>query len=695
VKERFVSGIPFMINDTSESGIDAPNAAISVVMPVFNGQETLDRAIRSVTCQTFQAWELLIVDDASTDDSAAILQAWVTRDSRIRLLRNSESNGVSAACNLGVRHARGEMICHLRQYDEYLPDYLATVDAFRDKADVLAFEYDCVCDSDPAEMPAITWRPREVKELMFVRCLARPLGVSYHRKLTDAVGGFNELLWSNEDWDLWRRFARAGATFFFVPHKSGRCYVSARSQRRISRMTRRQKDTLKTNRLAGRPLFAHSIDSRPCRQTRKIAFISPHCVLDFTNGAAVATYAGLRMAAKLGFNCDVLCSSQMDSRDATTIEDVFARQGITYEVCEVSLAQQPARFLLTQPDGFPVTVFEKASAGSGWSEADTAAFLTCCEEFLRENRPDLVWTYGGDPVSLAIHALVKQMDIPIVFALHNFSYRHAEMFCNFDYVVVPAEYSRRYYWERLGLACQILPNIVNWEQASVERREPRYVTFINPVPHKGVHIFARIARELARRRPDIPLLVTQGRSPAASLNASELKLAPLVSGRWLPDGSAAAFSPIGESRCERNITVMPYTPDPRIFYPSVYSATKILLMPSLWEEAFGLVAAEAMLNGIPVLASNRGALPNTLGKGGFLFDIPDWYTPETRVVPTASEVEPWVETIIRLWDDVAHYEQASQAARCEAQRWHPDRLSQVYADFFSNIHHQPGPPILI
>ena len=79
-------------------------------------------------------------------------------------------------------------------------------------------------------------------------------------------------------------------------------------------------------------------------------------------------------------------------------------------------------------------------------------------------------------------------------------------------------------------------------------------------------------------------------------------------------------------------------------------------MPSLWNESFGRAAAEAMLNGIPVLASNRGALPETIGDAGFLFDVPARYTPETREVPTAEEVEPWVEAIIRLWDDAAEYE---------------------------------------
>ena len=107
--------------------------------------------------------------------------------------------------------------------------------------------------------------------------------------------------------------------------------------------------------------------------------------------------------------------------------------------------------------------------------------------------------------------------------------------------------------------------------------------------------------------------------------------------------------------------------------------TKLLLMPSLWNESFGLVAAEAMLNGIPVLASNRGGLAGDDRRRRLLFDIPARYTPETRDVPTAEEVEPWVETIIRLWDDPAEYERWSRAARERAQQWHPDRLRRFTA----------------
>jgi glycosyltransferase involved in cell wall biosynthesis len=108
-------------------------------------------------------------------------------------------------------------------------------------------------------------------------------------------------------------------------------------------------------------------------------------------------------------------------------------------------------------------------------------------------------------------------------------------------------------------------------------------------------------------------------------------------------------------------------------------------MPSLWRESLGRVAIEAMANGIPVLASDRGALPETLGDAGFVFTIPERCTPTSGLVPTAQEVAPWVSIIERLWDD-AEFE-ANHRARslAEAQRWDKDKLAERYEDFFESV----------
>jgi glycosyltransferase involved in cell wall biosynthesis len=193
------------------------------------------------------------------------------------------------------------------------------------------------------------------------------------------------------------------------------------------------------------------------------------------------------------------------------------------------------------------------------------------------------------------------------------------------------------------------------------------VTLVNPQTSKGLCVFARIAEVLARRRPEIPLLVVEGRSHESWRKQTGIDLEHLS-----------------------NVQVMPMTGDPREFY----AVTKIVLMPSLWNESFGLVAAEAMLNGIPVLASNRGALPETISDAGFLFDVPVRCVPESLEVPTAAEVEPWIETILRLWDDPAHYDQWSQKSLDHAQRWQPERVANAYRNFFGGVFVQPAPPLV-
>ncbi len=87
--------------------------AVSVVMPVFNGSAFLDRAVVSLRAQTFTDWELLAVDDASTDDSAARLDALAAADSPIQVFRHSANRSQAAARNTALRAARGELIAYL------------------------------------------------------------------------------------------------------------------------------------------------------------------------------------------------------------------------------------------------------------------------------------------------------------------------------------------------------------------------------------------------------------------------------------------------------------------------------------------------------------------------------------------------------------------------------------------------------
>jgi glycosyltransferase involved in cell wall biosynthesis len=108
---------------------------ISVIMPIFNGARFLNRAIHSLYAQTFSHWELLAVDDCSTDYSYELLCKHSISDARIHAYRLMENCGPSAARNHALRHAKGFMITYLDCDDEYYPNYLEYVSKCKNKAD--------------------------------------------------------------------------------------------------------------------------------------------------------------------------------------------------------------------------------------------------------------------------------------------------------------------------------------------------------------------------------------------------------------------------------------------------------------------------------------------------------------------------------------------------------------------------------
>ena len=168
-------------------------------------------------------------------------------------------------------------------------------------------------------------------------------------------------------------------------------------------------------------------------------------------------------------------------------------------------------------------------------------------------------------------------------------------------------------------------------------------------------VFARIAVVLNERRPDIPLLVVEGRGASDALARLPIDLSGLS-----------------------NLNRMANTPDPRDFY----RVSRAVLVPSLWRESLGRVPMEAMANGIPVLASDRGALPETLGSAGFVFVIPERYTAQSLAIPTSREVAPWVAVLEKLWDDPEFEMRQRELALAEARRWEPARVAEEFENFF-------------
>lgn len=109
--------------------------AVSIVIPVYNAEQTLSRCLNSVAAQTFSDFECLLVNDGSSDQSAAILAGFARRDARFRVL-SSENHGVSHARNMALARAGGEFLAFLDADDTWEPNALETLIAAIGELDV-------------------------------------------------------------------------------------------------------------------------------------------------------------------------------------------------------------------------------------------------------------------------------------------------------------------------------------------------------------------------------------------------------------------------------------------------------------------------------------------------------------------------------------------------------------------------------
>lgn len=100
------------------------NEKVSIIMPAYNAKRYITASISSVQNQTWENWELIVIDDCSTDDTHEIISKFVTSDSRISLIKNSKNSGVAVSRNNGVQHAQGDWIAFLDSDDCWAPEKL-------------------------------------------------------------------------------------------------------------------------------------------------------------------------------------------------------------------------------------------------------------------------------------------------------------------------------------------------------------------------------------------------------------------------------------------------------------------------------------------------------------------------------------------------------------------------------------------
>ena len=189
--------------ETGIQNIQAATPIVSIVLPVYNGERFLRSSIESVLGQTFEAWELIIVDDCSTDGSGDIIKKYAEIDSRIRIIHNEVNRKLPASLNIGFAEAKCDYLTWTSDDNIYLPQALEKMVSFL---------------AENNDYAAVTARMTQIDDNgKFMRvfdaydpgwmwfCDLMGLCFMYRRAVLEKIGGYDENLFLVEDYDYWLR----------------------------------------------------------------------------------------------------------------------------------------------------------------------------------------------------------------------------------------------------------------------------------------------------------------------------------------------------------------------------------------------------------------------------------------------------------------------------------------------------------
>jgi glycosyltransferase involved in cell wall biosynthesis len=189
---------------------------VSVIIPAYNQAHYLGRAIQSVLAQTYSEFEIIVVNDGSSDNTSSVVEA--ISDPRMHYIYQ-DNKGLSGARNTGIRVSRGAYISYLDADDEFLPGKLsALIGVIKKTPEVgLAAGQAIPVDEEGQQIGSVFNRgiPEDHSELL----LSNPLHVGsvlVSAEWQRVAGFFDEKLNSYEDWDMWLRLARAGCKMAWI-----------------------------------------------------------------------------------------------------------------------------------------------------------------------------------------------------------------------------------------------------------------------------------------------------------------------------------------------------------------------------------------------------------------------------------------------------------------------------------------------
>lgn len=176
---------------------------VSIVLPVYNGEKYLESALDSILAQSYKNWELIIVNDCSTDGSAEIMEQYVKKDERIRVIQNNENLKLPRSLNVGFSQAKGVYYTWTSDDNLLKPEMLAVlVDAMK-KDSSLGLVYSNYTGIDENGMEMGLYEMKEPEGLFS----GNSVGASflYRARTAKQIGEYDASLFLAEDYDYWMR----------------------------------------------------------------------------------------------------------------------------------------------------------------------------------------------------------------------------------------------------------------------------------------------------------------------------------------------------------------------------------------------------------------------------------------------------------------------------------------------------------
>ena len=204
------------------------STAVSVVIPSYNRAHLVKRAIDSVLNQTYREFEVIVVDDASTDGTAEIVKGLA--DQRVRYVKHQANRGVSESRNTGIKAAKGHLIGFLDSDDEWLPHKLRKqIDRFNELPSDTGVVYGaCLMVDEETGKPIRVVTPKnrgDVSRDMLLRDFVVSPTPLVKKECFEKAGFFDGDFSTSEDWDMWLRIAQH-YKFDFVRDVVARYYTS-------------------------------------------------------------------------------------------------------------------------------------------------------------------------------------------------------------------------------------------------------------------------------------------------------------------------------------------------------------------------------------------------------------------------------------------------------------------------------------